>query len=46
MWISRQWKTKEAMNKFLAKNEGKIQWVEVFINNAYGLEYRKLKRVY
>ena len=46
MWITKQFKTREAMNKFIEKRNGKIQWVEVFINNAYGIEYRKLLKVY
>jgi hypothetical protein len=46
MWITRQFRTKQTMEKFLAKNGYKIQWHEIFINNAYGIEYRKLRRVY
>jgi hypothetical protein len=46
MWKTRIFKTKEAMNQFLLRNEGRIQWHEVFINNAYGVEYRKLRWVY
>jgi hypothetical protein len=46
MWIFRSFKTKENMEKFLDKNFGKIQWVEVFINNGYAIEYRKLRRIY
>jgi hypothetical protein len=34
------------MEKFIAKNDGKIQWVEIFVNNAYGIEYKKLRKVY
>jgi hypothetical protein len=46
MWILKTFKTKENMNKFIEKNNHKIQWVEVFINNAYAIEYRKLIKVY
>jgi hypothetical protein len=46
MWKFRQFKTKVAYNNFLKRNEGKIQFVEVFVNNAYALEYRKLRRIY
>ncbi len=46
MWKFRQFKTKVAYNNFLKRNEGKIQVVEVFVNNAYALEYRKLRRIY
>ena len=46
MWTIKTFKTKEMMNKFIEKNRSKIQYQEVFINNAYGIEYRKLVRVY
>jgi glutaredoxin 2 len=46
MWITKEFKTKEAMQKFIDKNENRIQWVEIFINNSYGIEYRKLRFVY
>ena len=34
------------MNKWIEKYGHKHQWVEVFVNNAYCIEYRKLRRVY
>jgi uncharacterized protein YfbU (UPF0304 family) len=46
MWIIRTFRSKENMNKFLAKNAKKIQYVKIFINNGYAIEYRKLKRIY
>jgi len=46
MWITKIFRTRESMEKFIAKNDGKIQWVEIFVNNAYGIEYRKLHKVY
>ena len=46
MWITKEFKTKEKMTSFIEKNKDKIQWHEIFINNAYGIEYRKLTRVY
>lgn len=46
MWITKEFKTREKMNAFIKKNEGKIQWEEIFINNSYGIIYRKLRRVY
>jgi hypothetical protein len=46
MWQIKQFKTQEAMDKFIDKNRHKIQWQEIFINNAYGIEYRKLKRIH
>lgn len=46
MWQTKTFKTKEAMQKFIAKNIGKIQYQEVFINNGYAIDWRKLNRVY
>lgn len=46
MWITKEFKSRKAMNKFLAKNENKIQWVEIFVNNSFCIEYRKLRKVY
>lgn len=42
MWIMREFKTRENMNKFIEKNSGKIQYREVFVNNSFCIEYRKL----
>lgn len=46
MWQIKTFKTAKAMRKFLERNRNKIQWQEIFINNAYGIEYRKLMRIY
>ena len=46
MWETKNFKTKEAMNEFIEKNGHKIQWNEIFVNNSYAIEYRKLRRVY
>ena len=43
MWHTKTFKTKEKMKQWLAKREGKIQWEEVFVNNAYGVLYRRLR---
>lgn len=45
MWKTKTFKTKKAMETFLSKNAHKIQWVEVFVNNGYALEYRPLRRI-
>lgn len=34
------------MNAWLERNHGRIQWEQVFVNNAYGVTYRPLRRVY
>jgi len=46
MWNTKVFKTKESMQQWLSKNQHKIQWNEIFINNAYGLEYKALRIVY
>lgn len=47
MWEIKEFKNKEAYNKFIDKNKNKIQYENIFINNvAYAIEYRKLKKVY
>jgi hypothetical protein len=45
MWQLRKFRSHEAMQQFLTQQAGKIQFVEVFINNAYGIEYRKLRQI-
>lgn len=46
MWQTKIFKTKESKDKFLKKNDDKIQYVELFVNSGYGIEYRKLRFVY
>jgi hypothetical protein len=46
MWVTKEFKTKESMQKFIDKNNNKIQYEEIFVNNGYCIEYRKLKRIY
>lgn len=43
LWTFKQFKTREQMDKWIKKNKLKVQWVEIFINNAFGVEYRKLR---
>jgi len=45
MWKIKQWNLdqEEEMQNWIAKNESRIQWHEVFINNALGIEYRMLR---
>jgi hypothetical protein len=43
MWNTKAFKTKEAMQQWIERNDRKMQWVEIFVNNAYGVEYRKLR---
>jgi hypothetical protein len=46
MWNTKTFKTKQAMTEWLTRNDRKVQWVEIFVNNAYGVEYKKLRVVY
>lgn len=46
MYILKEFKTRESMNRWIEKNKHKIQYTEVFINNGYCIEYRKLRRIY
>jgi len=41
MWISKTFKTRSQMKKFIVTHKNKIEWQEVFINNGYAIEYRK-----
>lgn len=43
MWKVKVFKTREKMQQWLDKHEGKIQWEEIFVNNAYAVEYRPLR---
>lgn len=46
MWIIKTFKTRQAMEKFIELHRGRIQWNEIFINNGYAIEYRKLRKIY
>lgn len=45
-WKIKTFKTYESMIHWIDKNKNKIQYHEIFINNLYGIEFRKLRRVY
>jgi len=34
------------MESWLANNSHNVQWEEIFVNNGYGLTYRKLRIVH
>jgi hypothetical protein len=44
-WQTKTFKTKEAMASFIERNGHRIQCNQIFINNGWGIEYRKLRRV-
>ena len=46
MWKLKTFKNQEALQNFINKNKSKIQYNIIFINNGYGLEYKKLIKIY
>jgi hypothetical protein len=46
MWQIKRFKTQNAQRAWLQRNYQRIEWREIFVNNAYAIEYRKLRRVY
>lgn len=45
-WQLKTFKAREKMENFIKKNQNKIQWKEIFINNEYAIEYKKLLKIY
>lgn len=45
-WQLKTFKTKEKMIKFIQLNRNKIQYREIFANNEYAIEYKKLLKIY
>lgn len=45
MWKTKIFKTKKAFNDFVTKNQNKYQMTEVFVNNAYAIEYKPLIKI-
>ncbi len=43
MWTIKRFKTAAARDTWIAKHEHRYQIVEIFVNNAYALEVRKLR---
>lgn len=43
MWTQKTFKSKEDMEKWLEANKDKIQFIEIYCNNAYAIEYKKLR---
>lgn len=42
-WKIKEFTTKQKMENWLEKNESKIQHIQIFVNNGYCIEYRKLR---
>ena len=45
MWQTKEFKNYESMNNWVTANSHKYQIEEIFINNGYSVEYRKLKLI-
>jgi hypothetical protein len=46
MWKTKTFKTIEARDSWLQKHDGFIQFDEIYVNNAYGIEYRYLRSIF
>ena len=45
MWICKRFDTRQELEKFIKEHENDIQYTEILVNNGYGVEYRKLKKI-
>jgi hypothetical protein len=43
MWKVKTFKTAKAFQSWVVKNDKRMQWHEIFVNNRYGVEYRPLR---
>jgi hypothetical protein len=43
MWIIKTFISEAKMEEWIRKNKSKYQIEEVFVNNGYAVEYRKLR---
>lgn len=43
MWEEKTFKTREAMQAWVKRNDHRMQWEEIFVNNGYGVTYRRLR---
>jgi hypothetical protein len=48
MWKIKTWNLNEteAMNAWIEKHKSTMQINTIFVNNAYGVEYRPLRKIY
>jgi hypothetical protein len=43
MWEIKIFKTKKQMEEFIDAHRDKIQWQDIYIDNGYAIEYKKLR---
>ena len=46
MWNTKTFKTKAAMQSWINKNNHRYQIEVIYVNNGYGITYKRLLRVY
>jgi RNase P protein component len=44
-WKTKTFKTKGAFDRWVERNRSRYQIREIFVNNAYGAEYKDLIRI-
>jgi len=45
MYQIKSFKTRNQFNQWVKKNDTKTQWQEVFVNNAFAVEYKALRLI-
>ena len=45
MWITKVFKTEKLRNNWIEKNKNKYRIDIIFVNNGYGIEYKKLIKI-
>lgn len=45
MWQIKVFSTEEARERWIAKRVGAVQYERIFVNNGYGVEYRKVRKI-
>jgi hypothetical protein len=45
MYQIKSFKTREQLNSWIEANGSKMQWQELFVNNAFAVEYRALRQI-
>lgn len=46
MWTIKRFHTQAALDAFIEKIQGAYAYNVLYLNNAYGVEYKKLRKVY
>jgi hypothetical protein len=44
-WQTKTFKTKEQYNNFVTRYGDSLRWQEIFVNNAYGIQFIKLREM-